>query len=1085
VSAEGTEPDRPSCAALVPGYEIEVVLGRGGMGVVYKARHLALKRTVALKMVLAGGHAGPRELARFRIEAEAVARLQHPNIVQIHEIGEANGQPYCALEFVEGGNLARVIDGKPLPAREAARLVEALARAMQLAHSRNVVHRDLKPANILLAGDGTPKITDFGLARQLDSASGETQAGTVMGTPSYMAPEQASGHAHEAGPAADVYALGAILYACLAGRPPFLGKTMVETIGQVRTQEPVPPSRWQAAVPLDLETICLKCLRKEPEKRYASAAELADDLVRYQHDEPIRARPVDRLERTVKWVKRNPLVAGAVVAVVLTLLIGIGLTAWQAVRATAAEARADAKRQEAEQEKQRADESQQQSRRLLYASDMNLVQQSLKLNNLGRARRLLDRHRPRPGEEDLRGWEWRYLWQLTRSSALATLTNRPVYGIDVSLSPDGSRLAVGWNDGHVDLWDVPAQRLLRALADHEQPAAAHVAFSPVRNLLAITSDPKVVTLYDLDSGRESVLWRASQEGSWNVRDLSFSLDGSRVVIYTVSTNNVGEAWVVNVSSSTIESRHTNLLYGAFFFGKARLSPDSRRLYLARSDQRNERYNIQCFDLATHREIWQTETQRDTGLAALAISPDGRVLVSGSGYSDPTIRVWDAATGRLLRQLDGHTAWVCRLVFSKSGRQLISAASDQTIRFWDTSTWTETRVLRGHSDEVWAVAISPTEQIVASVSKDGDLMLWKTEEGSATGGYRRLPEDLSFAEVGPQDGPRALFLPKGKPPQLVDLKQDDPPVLLPEIGSSTDVLGCFGANILCQWDGANRIIVRELHGTECTQRGIIAVESGKPSSRVAYNVARQSLAWAEGAASNSVFVASLAAPGRRVELKSDVLGLVPEGFSGDGKYLVAVTTARDDLRAWDIETGKIVASIKETVCDSVFGSGGRVLVVAIQKRRDHEVVFFDLAHPDHALRRCGGKQAASSLAVSPDGGLVAASTEGGLVRLFDDARGELIESLHDHLNAAFGLDFSPDGRRLISGGGAREAIKLWDVGTRQELLTLAGTGSMLRVAQWTADGDLILAGPPWQVWRAPSWEEIAAAEAKETKEVQRP
>ena len=328
VSACGSEP------VTIPGYQIEGVLGRGGMGVVYRARHLSLKRTVALKMVLSGAHAGSAELARFRTEAEAVARLQHPNIVQIHEVGEAAGHPYLALEFVAGGTLASKLGGNAMPPREAARLVEALARAMQLAHSRNVVHRDLKPANVLLAPPteslhaagqtswGTPKITDFGLARRTDTDSSQTQSGAIMGTPSYMAPEQAEGRTHEAGPAADVYALGAILYECLTGRPPFKGETMVETLDLVRNQEPVPPSRGRPGVPLDLETICLKCLRKEPENRYASAAELADELVRYLRGEPILARPVGRIEHAIKWVKRNQTITGATAAVLLALAVG-------------------------------------------------------------------------------------------------------------------------------------------------------------------------------------------------------------------------------------------------------------------------------------------------------------------------------------------------------------------------------------------------------------------------------------------------------------------------------------------------------------------------------------------------------------------------------------------------------------------------------------------------------------------------------------------------------------------------------------------------------------------------------------------
>jgi len=305
----------------IPDYEVQLLLGRGGMGVVYKARHLKLSRNVALKMLLTGAYASPQEHHRFVREAESVAALRHPNIVQIYEFGDVDGHPFYTMEYIDGGSLAEKLAGKIQPARESAQLASLLARAVQVAHESGILHRDLKPANILLAEDGAPKIADFGLARRLDRESGLTHTGARVGTPSYMAPEQMAGNASLMGPGIDVFALGAIIYEMLTGRPPFRGETLSDTERKLATEDPAPPSRINAKVPRDLETICLKCLEKEPHNRYSSAGDLAADLDRFLQHEPIRARPVAPLERATRWVRRNPLLAA--LAVTGILLIGV------------------------------------------------------------------------------------------------------------------------------------------------------------------------------------------------------------------------------------------------------------------------------------------------------------------------------------------------------------------------------------------------------------------------------------------------------------------------------------------------------------------------------------------------------------------------------------------------------------------------------------------------------------------------------------------------------------------------------------------------------------------------------------------
>jgi tetratricopeptide (TPR) repeat protein len=386
----------------IPGYEIIGELGRGGMGVVYRARQTALNRVVALKVILAGPYVDPCLLARFRTEAEAAARLQHPNIVQIFEVGDHADRPYLTREYVDGGSLDRVLAGTPLPARAAAELVETLGRAIDFAHRQGVVHRDLKPANVLLAGnpkseirnpkpipntqeettnpkgpafsdfgfrisDFAPKVTDFGLAKLLDDPAGPTQTGAILGTPSYMAPEQAAGKVGEVGPAADIYALGAILYEALTGRPPFKAATVLSTLEQVRSLEPVPPGRLQPHLPHDLQTICLKCLEKEARRRYATGAELAADLRRFLNGEPISARPVGRLEKAAKWARRNPAKAAlAAVSGLAVILLAAGVV-W--LRAEVE--RAEAGEQKASQERERAETNERRAARQRSRADAN------------------------------------------------------------------------------------------------------------------------------------------------------------------------------------------------------------------------------------------------------------------------------------------------------------------------------------------------------------------------------------------------------------------------------------------------------------------------------------------------------------------------------------------------------------------------------------------------------------------------------------------------------------------------------------------------------------------------------------------
>lgn len=629
----------------VPGYELLAELGRGGMGVVYQARHLQLERIVALKMILAGGHASADELERFRIEAQAIARLQHPHIVQVYEVGEYNGLPYFSLEFCSGGTLAQRLAGAPLTPGEAAALVETLARAMQEAHQKGIVHRDLKPANVLLADGGTPKITDFGLAKLLDEA-GKTATGAVMGTPSYMAPEQTGGKSKELGPACDVYALGAILYECLTGRPPFQATTALDTMMQVVADEPVPPTKLQPKTPGDLETICLKCLRKEPTQRYTSTEILADDLLRWQRGEPIAARVASRPERLIKWARRRPERAVLCGLAILALGIGLGwaaLQGWHVVQQ---------KIFEREYQHSRAEADLGLGSRLCQVGQLDEG-----VLHLARGLRLAVTAQAGKLERNLRLELGRYAPRLPR---LVTIRRNdepfvprhdfPEYSI--CLSRDGKRLVAAGPRWGARSCDVDSSPRLDPEPVEKSPVTKWVAISPdgsqvVDGLLlrdAMTGKP----LRKFDGG--GAMWRFAPDGKWLL-----SL-GPAGLWDPVTGQAIGRPLVKDAQLP------------------AAISPDSAWIAFRRGV--NE---VRLCDAATGQA--REPVLSHPGVRALAFSPDSKLLATAG--DDKLVRLWDVKTGKPSREPLPQRVQVRSLAFSPDSRRLL--LGDNGVQLWDLDT----------------------------------------------------------------------------------------------------------------------------------------------------------------------------------------------------------------------------------------------------------------------------------------------------------------------------------------------------------------------------------------------------------------
>jgi WD40 repeat protein/tRNA A-37 threonylcarbamoyl transferase component Bud32 len=755
-------PAAPSAAP--PGYELLEELGRGGMGVVYKARQVKADRLVALKMILAGAHASPVELARFRTEAEAVARLQHPNIVQVHDVGEHGDLPFFSLELCPGGSLARKLAGTPLPPVDAARLVGALARAIQAAHLKGVIHRDLKPANVLLAEDGSPKITDFGLARKLDEA-GQTNTGAVMGTPSYMAPEQAAGRGKEVGPAADIYALGAVLYECLTGRPPFRAATALDTIQQVVADEPVAPRVLSPRVPRDLETICLKCLRKEPAKRYASAADLADDLERFLDGVPVRARRAGAAERAWKWCRRRPaaaaLLATLLAAAAASVAVGLWFTATlkaerdhardQEGIASTERDRAREKQKEADDARAAADRSAaetaeqlRQTRSSLYTWGLGVLLQQVKRDPLAVRDQLEDVGRFPP---ELREAAWAWARRQARGEVAAlhataartiTLNYLPEdrhVPMGLAFSPNGRRVAVtdAWaRNATFAVFDRTTGAELFRSSGPPGPVWA-LAFSPDGQTLAV-GGPRGVALWDMAAGRLG----ATLDGAEGAFAVAFSRSGR-----TLAVGGAGVS-LYDVASGALRAR-LELPGGARW-----VAFDAAGALVAAGGKEDVR-------------VWRLSRAGETTFVTLtavlplparslhgALSPDGKWLATAvSGQTG--VRLWPLVKGEAdaATMLTGHTLALFAVAFTPDGLGLISVARrastlmpteppGQEAKVWDLPTLTERRALVAPAELPLATALSPDGGLLATANVRGQVKLWNVADLSRPDQEHLLP-----------------------------------------------------------------------------------------------------------------------------------------------------------------------------------------------------------------------------------------------------------------------------------------------------------------------------------------------------------
>lgn len=990
----GTQASRSGSNRL-GGLELLDQIGRGGMGVVYRARQVQLDRIVAVKLLPLGAFNSREAIQRFRAEALAAAGLQHPGIVAIHDVGEHEGQPYYSMELVQGRTLADIVRDEPLPPRRAAAYLKTIAEAVHYAHQHGVLHRDLKPSNILIDEFDRPRITDFGLAKRLTDAPEATVSGLVMGSPSFMPPEQAEGRPGSLSPATDVYALGAMLYHLLTRQPPFQAETLGGLLRRISEEVPLPPRRLRPDIPRDLETICLRCLEKEPRRRYPSALELASELDRFLEDRPILARPAGGIEKAWRWARRHPSHAVLAAVVVAVPMLGVLALAWRGEVARRTAATEVAQRRIAQ--------------RATYAANVQIIHGLIEEDQYDVARQKLVE-----APEEFRGWEWGWLQRSCQRDLMTFSGPAPL--LFAEFSPDGRTVLGGGFTPLIRRWEIDTGRELPSWPGHPG-GTGYAALSPDGNWLACPAwNAPTVWIRDTRSGeltatitpRSGVflvafspdgqhLVTAGRDGQvrvWETRTgrftgwetamgdavfaAAFSPDGTKIAFggghyqWAGSLDRSVRVWTPRTGKVETLGTHSELVGGVAW------SPDGASL--ASCSWSGE---IKLWDAATGRELPPLPVpDGKVAVLRIAFSPDGRLLASAGG-STPNISarvdLYDVPGRRWIRRYAGHSRSVCDVRFSPDGRRLVTASMDGSVKVWPVEPTRLSVDLEGHDQAVWTLAFDASGRRLVTGAFDNTARVWDLETGHL---LKTLPAGCPVLSLAlSPDGSRLVTPGHGDAAQVWDV----------ESGQALNALhGHAGPVTAVAWDPGHRWI---------------ATGSGDRTIRI----------WAVG--SGKCLRVLPGHTGSPRALRFSASGDVLASGSEDGTVRVWETGGWTSRRVYARHAQPVLCLAFNPADNAIVASGGA----------DHQVRIWHTATGEDIAAPIGGhSQPVLSLAFTPDGRRIATAANStelwnnvgreSLVRLWDVDSGHMVLQLPAQENAVYCVGFSPDGRLLATGGG---------------------------------------------------------------------